>query len=106
MLAPGTAQSTGYLLYPCSPRASVHDVPRRADPRGAVGPIRAAQGAGGVPGRHGIGYVLFAIGVLTKNLPLLFASRILDGITGGNIAIANAAIADVTGRKTAPSRSV
>ena len=33
-----------------------------------------------------IGYALFAVGVLTKNIPLLFASRALDGITGGNIA--------------------
>ena len=38
-------------------------------------------------------YVLFAVGILTKNLPLLFASRMFDGITGGNISIAQAAIA-------------
>ena len=43
-----------------------------------------------------IGYVLFAIGVLTKNIPLLFASRALDGITGGNIAVARAVISDVS----------
>lgn len=44
----------------------------------------------------GFGYVLFAIGILTRNLPLLFASRILDGITGGNLSVAQAVIADVT----------
>lgn len=43
-----------------------------------------------------ISYVLFAIGIITKNIPLLFVSRIFDGITGGNIAVAQAAIADVS----------
>jgi DHA1 family tetracycline resistance protein-like MFS transporter len=43
-----------------------------------------------------IGYVLFAVGIITKNIPLLFASRALDGITGGNMSVAQAVIADVT----------
>jgi len=43
-----------------------------------------------------VGYVLFAIGILTRNLPLLFFSRALDGITGGNLSVAQAVIADVT----------
>ncbi len=43
-----------------------------------------------------ISYVLFAIGILTKNIPLLFISRAFDGITGGNIAVAQAAVADIT----------
>jgi DHA1 family tetracycline resistance protein-like MFS transporter len=43
-----------------------------------------------------IGYVLFAIGISTGNLPLLFASRALDGFTGGNLAVANAAIGDIS----------
>lgn len=43
-----------------------------------------------------LSYVFFAIGVMTKNLPLLFISRAFDGITGGNISVAQAAIADVT----------
>lgn len=43
-----------------------------------------------------IGYAFFAIGIITKNLAILFASRILDGITGGNIGVAQASIADVT----------
>lgn len=42
------------------------------------------------------GYVLFAIGVMTRDLPLLFASRAFDGITGGNLSVAQAVIADVT----------
>ena len=43
-----------------------------------------------------IGYVLFAIGIITKNIPLLFFARALDGITGGNISVARAVIADVS----------
>ena len=43
-----------------------------------------------------IGYVLFAIGISTANIPLLFAARALDGITGGNLAVAQAAIGDVS----------
>lgn len=42
------------------------------------------------------GYVLFVIGILTKNLPLMFAARALDGITGGNLAVAQAAIGDIS----------
>lgn len=43
-----------------------------------------------------ISALLFALAFTSKNLPLLFLSRIVQGITGGNIAIAMAAIADVT----------
>ena len=43
-----------------------------------------------------ISYALFAVGILTKNIPLLFASRILDGATGGNISVAQAVIADIS----------
>jgi DHA1 family tetracycline resistance protein-like MFS transporter len=47
-------------------------------------------------GGTAVGYVIFAIGILTKNLPLLFFGRALDGITGGNLAVAQAAIGDVS----------
>lgn len=43
-----------------------------------------------------IAYILFAIGILIKNIPLLFISRAFDGITGGNISVAQAAVADIT----------
>lgn len=43
-----------------------------------------------------LGYFLFAIGILTSNIPLLFLSRALDGMTGGNLAVANAAIGDIS----------
>lgn len=43
-----------------------------------------------------IGYVTFALGIIYGNLWLLFFSRILDGLTGGNISVAYSAIADVS----------
>lgn len=41
-------------------------------------------------------YLIFSIGIITRNIPLLFLSRFLDGMASGNIAVAQAAIADVT----------
>jgi DHA1 family tetracycline resistance protein-like MFS transporter len=43
-----------------------------------------------------ISYVAFAVGIITRNIQLLFASRAIDGITGGNISVAQAAIADIS----------
>src|SRR3954465_15687117 len=43
-----------------------------------------------------LGYALFATGIIFRNIPLLFVARALDGITGGNLSVAQAAIADVT----------
>lgn len=43
-----------------------------------------------------ISYAVFAIGIIDKNIPLLFIARAFDGITGGNVAVAQAAIADIT----------
>jgi DHA1 family tetracycline resistance protein-like MFS transporter len=43
-----------------------------------------------------VSYILFAIAIVTKNIPLLFFSRFFDGITGGNISIAQAMIGDVS----------
>lgn len=43
-----------------------------------------------------LSYVLFAIGLIINNLSLLFISRALDGISGGNIAVATAAIGDIS----------
>lgn len=40
-----------------------------------------------------IGYLIL---VFANNLPLIFLSRIIDGVTGGNISIAQAYIADIT----------
>ncbi len=43
-----------------------------------------------------ISYAVFAYGIITRDIPLLFFARAFDGITGGNVAVAQAAIADVT----------
>ena len=43
-----------------------------------------------------LGFILLAF---ANSLPLLFLSRIIDGITGGNISIAQAYIADSTDKK-------
>ncbi|WP_163868046.1 MFS transporter, partial [Myxococcus eversor] len=40
-----------------------------------------------------LGYLLFA---LADSLPLLFLARVIDGISGGNIATAQAVVADIT----------
>lgn len=44
-----------------------------------------------------LGYLILAF---ANSLPLLFISRIIDGITGGNISIAQAYMADITDKKT------
>jgi DHA1 family tetracycline resistance protein-like MFS transporter len=43
-----------------------------------------------------VAYLLFGVGILVRNIPLLFAARAMDGITGGNIAVAQAVISDTT----------
>jgi DHA1 family tetracycline resistance protein-like MFS transporter len=43
-----------------------------------------------------IGYLLFGVAILTKNIWLLFFARMLPGFTGGNISIAFSAIADIS----------
>lgn len=43
-----------------------------------------------------ISYLIFAYAIITKNIPLLFISRFFDGITGGNVSVAQAMIADIS----------
>jgi MFS transporter, DHA1 family, tetracycline resistance protein len=43
-----------------------------------------------------VGYLIFAQGVSAKSIPLLFIGRAIDGLTGGNLAVAQAAIGDVS----------
>ena len=43
-----------------------------------------------------VGYLLFGAGIAMHNIPLLFAARILDGVTGGNISVAQAGIVDIS----------
>ena len=47
-----------------------------------------------------IGYILFALGIIYNDIYLLFIGRILDGFTGGNISIAQSAIADISTPET------
>ncbi|MGZ4048911.1 MAG: MFS transporter, partial [Bacteroidia bacterium] len=47
-----------------------------------------------------IGYLLFATAILEHNIFMLFASRILDGFTGGNISVALSAISDFSDEKS------
>lgn len=51
-----------------------------------------------------LGFVLFAIGLYTQQLWLLYFSRALDGFTGGNIGVANSAIADMYAEQTPAKR--
>lgn len=43
-----------------------------------------------------LGYVLFGSGILVKSVALIFIARLVNGITGGNIVVAQAAIADLS----------
>lgn len=47
-----------------------------------------------------IGYLIFALGIYTHNIILLFLSRLIDGFTGGNISIIQSTIADVSDEKS------
>lgn len=97
MLAPSTPLSTAYLLvgmlsasYPLMMFFAAPILGELSDRYGRRR-ILAICLAG-----TAASYALFALALFLKNLPLLFFSRIVDGITGGNIAVANAAVADVT----------
>lgn len=43
-----------------------------------------------------LGYAVFAVGISAQSIPLLFIGRAIDGVTGGNIAVAQAAVGDVS----------
>lgn len=43
-----------------------------------------------------VSYLLFAVAIHTRNLPLMFFSRFIDGASGGNISIAQAVIGDIS----------
>lgn len=42
------------------------------------------------------GHILFALGVILRNVPLLYVARGIDGFTGGNISVVQSIIADVS----------
>ncbi len=43
-----------------------------------------------------VGFLLFALGIIIGNVPLLFFARFFAGLSAGNIVVAQAAIADIT----------
>lgn len=43
-----------------------------------------------------VSQVIFALGIITSSLTVLFLSRILNGLAGGNISIVQASIADIS----------
>lgn len=97
ILAPGVSINTGYLLlglliavYPLGQFLATPILGQLSDKYGRK-KILALSLFG-----TSISYVVFAIAIITKNLPLLFFSRFFDGITGGNISIAQAMIGDVS----------
>lgn len=47
-----------------------------------------------------LGYLIFALGIIYNNIIILFIGRIIDGISGGNIAIIYSALADVSDEKS------
>lgn len=42
-----------------------------------------------------LSYALFGVGLLLKHISLLFFARALDGLTGGNISVAQAVVGDI-----------
>ena len=46
------------------------------------------------------GYLIFALGIYLKNVPLLFLSRAVYGIGGGNLSVIQSAIADISDAKS------
>lgn len=47
-----------------------------------------------------VGYLIFALGIYLKSVPLLFLSRTIYGIGGGNISVIQSAIADISDDKS------
>jgi DHA1 family tetracycline resistance protein-like MFS transporter len=43
-----------------------------------------------------VGYGLFAIGIITRSIPLLFLGRFIDGVTGANVTVVQASVADTS----------
>lgn len=49
-----------------------------------------------------LSYLVAAYAITSRNLALLFGARIFDGITGGNVSVAQAVITDISDREGLP----
>ena len=49
-----------------------------------------------------ISYLLFAVAITNKNIPLMFIARFTAGLLGGNISISQAVIADISSPENRP----
>ncbi len=47
-----------------------------------------------------VGYLIFALGIHLQNVPLLFVSRAVYGVGGGNLSVIQSAIADISDAKS------
>lgn len=97
LLSPSVSISTGYLLlglliavYPFGQFLATPILGQMSDKYGRK-KILALSLCG-----TSISYFVFAWGIVTANIPLLFIARFFDGLTGGNISVAQAMIADVS----------
>lgn len=97
MLAPGTTKEAGYLilgvlftLFSFGQFLASPIIGQFSDKWG-----RKRLLAFSVLGTS-ISHFLFAIGIMITSIPLLIFARLFAGITGGNIVVAQAAIADIT----------
>ena len=53
-----------------------------------------------------LGYAIMALSIYTQSLFGLFIGRIITGFCSGNIALAQAAVADLTDAKSIPQQSI
>lgn len=97
LLSVGHSPGVGYLLlglllasFPLAQFFATPVLGQLSDKHGRR-PILAISLAGAC-----LSYVLFALGVVWRSIPMLFVARILAGVTGGNVSAAQAAVADIT----------